>query len=330
MENPLISVIIPVYNVSGYLKQCLDSVIAQTYRNLEIILVDDGSTDGSGEICDEYSRNDQRIKVIHKENGGLSDARNAALDIIKGEYIAFIDSDDYVSKNYIEILYNTILEYSCNLAIGSYIKFVNDVKSAKSIKRKNRKSEYTTFTQQEVMLDMLYRRKCSMYAPGKLYKASLFDAVRFPKGMLFEDVPTMWNVIKQVDKVVFVNDILYFYRQRKESIVHQRVSEKSFSRLDTINCIMNEVSDDGGLYKAAVTMYLFSLFDLYAQVESQDKKNKDFLIREIKSYRKIVLHNRESSKLLRIMAGLSYLSFDIVKITGRMYKKFLYFCAKMG
>ncbi len=126
MEDKLISIIIPVYNVERYLRECIDSIIAQTYKNLEIILVDDGSSDKSGEICDEYSKKDSRIKVIHKKNGGLSDARNVALDIAKGDYIGFIDSDDYIEKDMFQILYNLAEEYNAEISSISFYKMLEN------------------------------------------------------------------------------------------------------------------------------------------------------------------------------------------------------------
>ncbi len=126
MEDKLISIIIPVYNVERYLRECIDSIIAQTYKNLEIILVDDGSSDKSGEICDEYSKKDSRIKVIHKKNGGLSDARNVALDITKGDYIGFIDSDDYIEKDMFQILYNLAEEYNAEISSISFYKMLEN------------------------------------------------------------------------------------------------------------------------------------------------------------------------------------------------------------
>lgn len=126
MEDKLISIIIPVYNVERYLRECIDSIIAQTYKNLEIILVDDGSSDKSGEICDEYSKKDSRIKVIYKKNGGLSDARNVALDIAKGDYIGFIDSDDYIEKDMFQILYNLAEEYNAEISSISFYKMLEN------------------------------------------------------------------------------------------------------------------------------------------------------------------------------------------------------------
>ena len=126
--KPLISIIVPVYNVEAYLAKCVDSILAQTYTNLEIILVNDGSSDGCGRICDEYAKQDKRIKVIHKQNGGLSDARNVAIDVATGEFITFIDSDDYVTDDYIMTLYSLIEKYECKVSIALYNTFVEGSK----------------------------------------------------------------------------------------------------------------------------------------------------------------------------------------------------------
>lgn len=126
MLQPLISVIVPCYNVEEYLPKCIESILNQTYRNLEILLVDDGSPDNCGRICDEYAAKDSRIRIIHKKNGGLSDARNAALDVMTGEYVTFIDSDDYVSDDYVEYLYKIIKESGVKLSVSSYQTFVDD------------------------------------------------------------------------------------------------------------------------------------------------------------------------------------------------------------
>ena len=125
-EQPLISVIVPVYNVEKYLKKCVNSITSQTYENLEILLVDDGSTDSSGQICNEFEKNDARIKVIHKKNGGLSDARNAGLDRAKGQYYAFIDSDDYIQDNTIEIMLNAVKKNKSEIAICNMIRFLEE------------------------------------------------------------------------------------------------------------------------------------------------------------------------------------------------------------
>ena len=141
MGEPLVSVIVPVYNVSKYLKQCLDSITAQSYKNLEIILVDDGSTDGSNRICDEYADNDARIKVIHKENGGQASARNEAAKIAQGEYIIYIDSDDYINKMHIQNLIQVALEYDADLVQCAMIEFWDSLNETKIIEPKDRQNK---------------------------------------------------------------------------------------------------------------------------------------------------------------------------------------------
>lgn len=177
MEDTKITLIIPIYNVEPYLRTCVDSVLAQTYTNLEIFLVDDGSPDRSGEICDEYARSDARIRVIHKENGGLSDARNVAMDAATGTYITFIDSDDWVSASYIENLYGAISRDDAELAISG---FENAFTLGKTRPADNHLQGYYCLTPIECLRRLLYQDGIDTMAWGKLYRRELFDSLRFP------------------------------------------------------------------------------------------------------------------------------------------------------
>ena len=220
-QNILVSIIVPVYNVLPYLDKCIKSLLAQTYSNLQIILIDDGSTDGSGEKCDSYALEDSRITVLHKENAGPSDARNAGLEIVNGEYLTFVDSDDEVLPQYIEKLLTFATDENLDLVIASYAKVAENATThlfhyAENIQPDSR----VVLNQEETMLRMLYRQDLSMYSHGKLYRSSLFKTIRFPYGKLFEDVTTTWEVIKNVQQVGYLNTILYMYRQREGNIVH--------------------------------------------------------------------------------------------------------------
>jgi len=316
MED-IISVIIPVYNTSLYLRQCLDSVIAQTYRNLEIILVDDGSTDDSGKICEEYAANDDRIQVIHKENGGLSDARNAALEVVSGQYITFIDSDDYVDKKYIEVLAGCAKKEDCDFVEVSYIKFIGNIKNGGGCTEQQR---CTMYTQKEAMLDMLYRRKIKMYSWGKLYKAHVFSDLRFPKGKLFEDMPTTWSAVKKVSQVAYMDLPLYFYRQRSDSIVNSKYSTKKMDQRYIVKDIMNEVKADSELFMAAISKYFFCLLDLYTQVDKENMADRKILEDEIRYYRGSVLRDKNNNWKMRLIALISCISFKTVKFLGKIYK----------
>jgi len=217
MQEPLVSIIVPIYKVEPYLQRCIDSIVSQTYTNLEIILVDDGSPDGCPQICDEYAAKDNRIVVIHKENGGLSDARNAGLDICKGEYVSFVDSDDWIADSFIENLAKAIYQSNADIGVADFIRtslpftakvqlesspHLEELNSLQSVKKLWTK-DYVTF----------------VIACAKIYKASLFAGIRFPKGKIHEDEYTTYKLLYRASKTVFLNAPLYFYFQRDDSIM---------------------------------------------------------------------------------------------------------------
>ncbi|MBD7913312.1 glycosyltransferase family 2 protein [Clostridium cibarium] len=227
--NELISIIIPVYKVEEYLRRCINSVLKQTYKNLEVILVDDGSPDRSGEICDEFAALDNRIKVIHKKNGGLSDARNAGIDICEGEYIAFIDSDDWVHDKYIENLYKLLKKTNSDISVCNFIKTAKD---KVDIYISNEEIyEYTKIEALEQFVDKFYVQM--VIACGKLYKRNLFREIRFPVGRLHEDEFITYKVIFKAKKIVLTTAQLYYYWQREDSIMGSGFSLKG--RLDALD-----------------------------------------------------------------------------------------------
>lgn len=217
MTQPLISVIVPCYNVEEYLPRCVESVLNQTYRNLEILLVDDGSPDRCGEICDGYAAVDSRVKVIHKENGGLSDARNVALDVMKGEYVTFVDSDDYVAADYVEYLYKLMEEYGVKLSVSRHQEFKDGASVSVEIRTCPVASE--SVGQDEGLACMFYQHAFDTTAWGKMYHRSLFsDGIRYPEGWLYEDLPTTYRLMMKCDYIAFGNYRNYFYRIRSTSI----------------------------------------------------------------------------------------------------------------
>ncbi len=211
MQNtvPLVSVIIPVYKVEKYLNRCIDSVINQTYKNIEIILVDDGSPDNCGKICDEYAKKDDRIVVIHKENGGVSQARNVGVEACHGEYVSFVDSDDYVASDYIEYLHKLISESGAEVVIGSFRKTAGEKLSSDDEAR----IEVKTATGKEaceIMLDtahfMQFVTPCA-----KIYKKELLLNTPFPEGIRHEDEAILYKIYYGLEKVVYSNKVIYGY-----------------------------------------------------------------------------------------------------------------------
>ena len=212
----LISVIVPIYKVENYLKKCVDSIINQSYKNIEIILVDDGSPDMCGVICDDYLKKDNRIKVIHKENGGLSDARNAGINIAKGDYILCIDSDDWIEENMIEIVYNNALEYSADISICEFIE--EDI-NGNILGKKEESKEIKCFNRVKALNELISQVNITNHAWNKLYKKELFRNIEYPKGQLMEDISTTYKLFEKSDKIVYQNVALYHYIQRSESIL---------------------------------------------------------------------------------------------------------------
>ena len=218
METPLVSVIVPIYKVEPYLAQCVDSIINQTYKNLEIILVDDGSPDNCPKMCDEYAKIDSRIVVIHKENGGLSDARNAGLDICKGEWITFVDSDDWIAINSIEQLLHFAQDNNSNLAIGNHEKFhLGDQISGLITESK---CEVISQYQALEYLSSKYGLNFTV-SWGKLYKHELWTTLRFPKRKLYEDAYIRHIIYSNATNICFVDAPFYKYLQRDDSIMGQ-------------------------------------------------------------------------------------------------------------
>ncbi len=231
-----ISIIIPVYNVEDYLDRCIKSVVSQTYKNLEIILVDDGSTDICPAMCDKWADNDIRIKVIHKKNGGLSDARNAGMKEATGKYFFFIDSDDFISSDCIECLKVALDNNNCQIAIGSLEKVCNDKiyngTFSNSVRVVNKfdywKEYYINLFDNPFFSGVLINGCC------KLIERSLFDNIEFPYGKINEDTFTTYRVFDNAKSIAIVDRPLYFYEIRSSSISHKRKEVSHFDILDAL------------------------------------------------------------------------------------------------
>ena len=223
-NEPLISVIVPVYKVEPYLRQCLDSILAQTYKNLEIILVDDGSPDNCPAICDEYAKKDSRVTVIHKENGGLGSARNAGLDICHGEYIGFVDSDDWLDPDVYRAVADGLLKTDLDMAVIGYKEFFDDGTE----KTRDISAEGDIVTQAELLCE---GRNINVMVCNKIFRRKVWEKLRFPAGILFEDEYTYPYYASECDGAVICGGVYYHYRRHAESITERKFSEKN---LDSI------------------------------------------------------------------------------------------------
>lgn len=321
--DPLVSVVIPVYNVEPYLHECVASVVEQTYTNIEIILVDDGSTDSSGTLCDEFALSDSRICVFHKKNGGLSDARNYGILRSHGSLISFIDSDDYVSSNYIMHLYQALVRGKTDIATTSICIF-REGEPPKEHKCDT--AEFHVYDACDALEDMLYMRHLEPNAFPKIYKKELFDTIQYPVGKLYEDIATTTKLIDKAGKIAYLDEKDYYYRIRPNSIQTASFNPKKLDLLDQLNIVKSIVQTK---YPSAINAYYSkeqsALFNLYMNINRCDIKENlkiaDRLWAEIKNNRISVLRDREARTDARIASLLSFSGPSLCRCIYRLVRK---------
>lgn len=225
-KTSIVTVIVPVYMVEKYVDQCINSIIEQTYSNLEIILIDDGSCDNCSEICDSWAMKDERIIVIHKENGGLSSARNAGLDICKGDYITFIDSDDWVEQDYISVMHKALADNQAEVCSANMNEYDEDTGTVHKI------SKNAFIAGPEETLMKLYKTyEFPVGSAPKMYSADIWTELRFPVGHNYEDAYTTYLAVDSAQRIIHLSDALYFYRVRSGSIMTSSFSLSSLDRV---------------------------------------------------------------------------------------------------
>lgn len=312
MGKPLISVIVPIYGVELYLNRCVDSIVNQSYTNLEIILVDDGSPDRCGEICDEYALKDERVKVIQKKNGGLSDARNAAIDVAMGEYFVFVDSDDYVSIDYVETLYNLIMKHGCKVGVACLQEFYeNELPDTKQDAYKE-----FVFDKWEGIEKMFYQELFDTTAPCKIYHRSLFEkGVRFPYGLYYEDLQTIYLLFLWSENIVYCNKKIYYYFQRRDSIERQTFNTRKIESALEVLKLFKKHSDELKRVEKAVRCRLLSFcFHILLEMPcNYPDERKQVLIDYVKQNRWKVLVDSRARKKARIGALISYCGLATTK-----------------
>ncbi|KHD44215.1 glycosyltransferase family 2 protein [Streptococcus hongkongensis] len=281
-KDELISVIVPIYNVADFVRECLQSIVKQTYENIEIILVNDGSTDNSMEIISDIIQKDNRISVINKTNGGLSDARNHGILKSKGSYITFIDSDDFVDPTYIEILYNLIKKYNSDISIVNMKEYQNG-----KIKHFSKNCYEKIFITDDI-LQAMYKRNdyysvILTVAQSKLYKRELFDSLLFPLGKKYEDSFTTYKLYLQSSKIIFKNIALYYYRIREGSIINSAFNlsnldkiEMFEERIKLLSSLQKDTSRDEVAYAIELyrTKYFLKQNHFENEIQTIDRKAK--------------------------------------------------------
>lgn len=314
MTESLISIVVPIYNVEKYLNRCVDSILNQTYRDIEIILVDDGSPDRCGSICDEYQKRDTRIKVIHKKNGGLSDARNAGIKMAHGEYITCIDSDDFISPFFLENLWTAMKKSKCEIATSWFVDYYEGDKIPKAQKLDIK--DIQVLNREKFYERLLYQDGVEVSAWGKLYKSNLFQGVEYPVGKLYEDIPTTYLLVEKTTRIAVIPNVDYFYFQRKTSIAQATFSIKKMDAIRHMDDFRDFITTNyPPLKKAAKCRYFSTVCNIIFQIKDTKYENERIMLwKEIIKYRKCVLFNSSARKKARIAAIISYFGYDILRM----------------
>ena len=316
MNEEKISIIVPVYNVEAYLEKCVESILKQTYTNLEILLVNDGSTDKSGELCDKLALRDHRIRVIHKENGGLSDARNRGIDEASSNLIGFIDSDDYIDEDMYETLYRQMVASKADLSMCGHYDVYHQIPEKQVAKIK------TWELMPEEAIKMVMEAKIlSVTAVNKLYKKALFEQLRFRIGKIAEDAFIMVDLIHQCSKIVATNEKKYYYVHRENSITTQKFSLKFLNVIEAYEQNAKIISENyPDLYDVAIMRlnwaYFYVLDRLLVDNDFKDKVLEDRLISYLKKNKKSILMDSRFTRARKM-------SFLALCLSRKLYLKIL-------
>ncbi len=301
-----VSIIVSVYNIEDFIEGCINSLINQTYSNIEIILVDDGSTDGSSDVCDKIERNDNRIKVIHKENGGLSSARNAGLDIATGDFVMFIDGDDYLVENAVEILMNIQKQYNSDIVQFEYEETEHKYYRKMDVEKPNP----ICVDDMRMMYDKLYELGgCAASACTKIYKSKIFEGLRFKEGIRHEDEQVVPFVIQRANKIVYIKNKLYCYYMRSGSIIKSGFNIRKLDIFDILKERMDILKSLGysDLIEKENHRYFTSLVYFYADARNA---NNNEACAKLKQLMRVFIKDNTVKvsgymKLIRLMCKLN-------------------------
>lgn len=309
-----ISIIVPIYNVEKYLKRCVDSILNQSFKDYELILVNDGSTDSCGKICDEYKKLDDRVRVIHKKNGGLSDARNVGIDYSECEFVSFIDSDDYIAEDMYEVLYNNLENENADISVCGYYRCLNGRNISKF-----KENEYFVVNGKEALKLVLEDKKISVEACTKIYRKSLFNDTRYPIGKLSEDAFTTPTILSKANIVVGTTAPKYYYEIREDSITNSVFKKKDLNVIEAykhnFDLVMRDFPD---LKDQAVFRYYWA----HACVLKKMVLSKDF--KDFDEYNKVVRSMRKGTiKIIKNPLFSKQRKFSVIVLlfSKKLYNK---------
>ena len=316
----LISVIVPVYNIEKYVGKAIETIIGQTYRDLEIILVDDGSTDKSGEICEHYAGKDDRIVVVHQENGGLSKARNTGTRIAKGDAIAYIDGDDYIHPCYFEILAKNLTEHNADISVCG-MQVVSENEYEELTHSKDVENAAVEISAEEALEGMLSQKRFSLSSCAKLYKRKIAQSHYFPEQELFEDYYTVYRFFTEADAVTYTDAGLYYYLKRAGSITKKKYSHQMMDYIKHGEQVIEHVKQSGQqLMDAAISRLVWACFYIVTHIDDSSKYREDeeYCWNYIKKYRTKVIRDNSAVKKEKMLCALSMFGKKPLKLVYKM------------
>lgn len=321
--RPRVSIIVPVYKVEDYLQECVESLLNQTFDQIEIILVDDGSPDNCGILCDEYQKKYSNVVVIHKKNGGLSSARNAGLKIAQGEYIGFVDSDDYVNKNMIKVLYEACEKHGTKMSACNYFYVIDE-----KIQYEKETNNIQKLSSEEFFERLIStQNRIEMVAWNKLYHRSIFDCVPtpFPEGKLFEDLGSMYKLVFTAGNIAYVDSGLYYYRRfRNGAITTNHYSAREWDRIEFGDKMVEFIRVNApNIYIDALN---FKFVNSYLSVVNCMITSKVYDSEMYKTIKKEIRNNRHNiligklGTIKKIQVLICGLSFNLYRILFKILK----------
>ncbi len=304
MKKELISVIVPIYDIEKYLNKCIESIVNQSYENLEIILIDDGSTDESGKICDKWKEKDGRIKVIHKENGGLSDARNVGIENSTGEILYFIDGDDYIDFDIIDNLYFSLLENNTDISMGGLVRELY-------FEQKTLYSDKNYVVDSKEILRKMFINEICTTVCNILFKKKLFEDIKFPVGKINEDSATLYKLFDKTDKISHINKAGYYYVQRNGSISHRKFTQEYLSNVEYKEEILKFVERKYPDLIEDAEKYFIKPLNGFIITCKKEKMRKEYLLMKskLKEYFPRILKNSKIELKLKIKTA--YINFIV-------------------
>ena len=315
-NNPLITIIIPVYNAKKYLRDCIESILSQTYHNLEIILVDDGSTDSSEKLVDDYAKTDKRIKAIHQKNMGLSGARNTGLKHATGKYVTFVDSDDRIDPNMVKNLLNALLDAHADIAVCSFKETYPNGKT----KGFNKNYPKQVFTTETALSNMLQENGFMVSTTMKLFPTSYFKDIKFPIDKLHEDVGTTYKLIMKAKTIVFIPNEYYIYVHHNNSIINQTFDERKFNLIELTDQMCDDIDRHyPNLQDITNERRIRARFSILRQIPLNHPKTKE-IVDYLKNRQKFITNNKKATKTDKLALKLALTNPKLFQLAYKLFK----------